>query len=79
MPKFSVHVALSSPDFRAVTFAPGDEVPEWAVGQVGEHCLMPDVAPAPDAQETEDAPVATPAAPDFTAPAPKRGRPRRAE
>lgn len=78
MPKFSVHVALSSPDFRAVSFAPGDEVPEWAVDQVGDHCLMSEEAPEPDAVPEPASPTAS-TAPDFTAPAPKRGRPRRAE
>lgn len=42
MPKFSTHVALMNPEYRPVSFNPGDEVPEWAVDQVGEHVLDPE-------------------------------------
>lgn len=42
MAKFSTHVALMSPEYQAVSFGPGDEVPEWAVDQVGAHVLEPE-------------------------------------
>lgn len=82
MPKFSAHVVLMGPDYRAVSFAPGDEVPGWA--EVGEHVIAAeDAEPAPDPVEPEadgDDPEPEPVpdeAPDFTAPAPRRGRPRK--
>jgi hypothetical protein len=28
-----------SPEYQAANFAPGDEVPEWALDQVGDHVL----------------------------------------
>ncbi|MGM7776131.1 hypothetical protein ACSVHC_08950 [Arthrobacter sp. KNU-44] len=99
-------------------FAPGDELPEWAEGLVGKHCLEPEVeTDAPDftaggaeggesnpegadgdladdadkgdadgeeegegkADEGDDVdPAAKTDAPDFTAPAPPPGRPRKA-
>ncbi|MEV8149949.1 hypothetical protein AB0O52_17615 [Arthrobacter sp. NPDC080073] len=87
-------------------FAPGDELPEWAEGLVGKHCLVPEVGtdasdftdggadgesssegadsdPADDAGkgdgEGDDVdPAAKTDAPDFTAPAARRGRPRKA-
>lgn len=37
---FGVHVALHSPEAESVWFAPGDEVPEWALDLVGDHCLI---------------------------------------
>lgn len=44
MAKFKVHVVLSDGlDF--VQFAPGDEVPDWALDLVGDHCLA---LPEPD-------------------------------
>lgn len=87
MPKFSTHVALMSPEYHAVSFAPGDEVPEWAIDSVGEHVLEPeeagdaedqDDAPDPDADDDTDgddtdAPPAD-EQPDFTAAAPARRR-----
>ena len=42
MPKFSTHVALMNPEYQPANFAPGDEVPEWALDQVGEHVLVPE-------------------------------------
>lgn len=42
MPKFSTHVALMNPEYQPANFAPGDEVPEWALDQVGEHVLEPE-------------------------------------
>ncbi|UUG69969.1 hypothetical protein SEA_ZUCKER_9 [Arthrobacter phage Zucker] len=55
MPKFSKHVALMSPEYKAVSFGPGDDVPEWAVNQVGEHVLEPeegkDEGPADEAPD----------------------------
>lgn len=68
MATFAVHVVLSH-EFVAVQFAPGDEVPEWAVGQVGAHCLVGDIAPVdvPDADDDPDpAPVVSADVPDFT-------------
>ncbi|MFW0772524.1 hypothetical protein ACLRGI_05095 [Paenarthrobacter nitroguajacolicus] len=48
MPKFSTHVALMNPEYQPANFAPGDEVPEWAIDQVGQHVLEPEAADAPD-------------------------------
>jgi hypothetical protein len=31
-----------SPEYQPANFAPGDEVPEWALDQVGEHVLVPE-------------------------------------
>lgn len=78
------HVSLWAANGELVTLAPGDDVPEWAEGRVGEHCFASEV----DTDEVEDAAdVAAPeakrvaksadTAPDFTAPAPRRGRPRK--
>lgn len=38
---FATHVVLMR-NFEAVVFTPGDELPEWAIGQVGAHCLEAD-------------------------------------
>jgi hypothetical protein len=36
--EFTAHVVLREPTtLEVVAFAPGDEVPDWAIGQVGEH------------------------------------------
>lgn len=86
MAVFATHVVLSR-GFQAVRFAPGDELPEWAEGKVGSHCLAPEdsdteeaVEPEtgidPDAEESDEEPEPD-AAPDFTAAAPRRGRPRK--
>lgn len=67
---------MMGPDYRPVSFAPGDEVPEWAT--VGEHVVAAD-EPAPESVEVEpegdEDPEPDPApdeAPDFTAPPPRR-------
>lgn len=82
MPKIlAVHVVLNRGlDF--VQLAPGDEVPDWALDLVGDHCLA--VAASPEAVDHEpfmrpaddddEAPTA-PAALNFTgAPAAKTPR-----
>ncbi|SEI44796.1 hypothetical protein SAMN04487917_101345 [Arthrobacter sp. yr096] len=113
MATFAEHVVVMR-DFTAVTFKPGDELPDWAVGLVGDHCLVPEVAeesgaepdftgsttpdaseehaPAPeekdedekseesdekDAEDDESESQIKDETPDFTAPAPRRGRPRK--
>lgn len=85
---FATHVVLMH-EFQAVSFAPGDELPEWAEGMVGAHCLEPELdseddedsdADAEEAEsEAEDSAPAAESAPDFTGatPAPRRGRPRK--
>jgi hypothetical protein len=36
--EFTAHVVVRNPeDFQIITFAPGDEVPEWALNVVGDH------------------------------------------
>ena len=77
MSVFTVHTLVHR-DGLPVAFAPGDELPDWAVGKVGDHCLADTGSkprPAPAAESTpepaDDKPV-----PDFTKPAPaRRGRP----
>ncbi len=39
--KLSAHVALTH-GLDLVRFAPGDDLPEWAEGLVGEHALEPE-------------------------------------
>lgn len=83
LPKFSAHVVMMGPDYRPVSFAPGDEVPEWAT--VGEHVIAadePDSEPAEVDSDVDDDPDLNPEAvpddaPDFTAPAPRRSRSRK--
>lgn len=81
MPKFSAHVVMMGPDYRPVSFAPGDEVPEWA--EVGEHVIAadtPEPEPAEVDSDMDDGPDPEPApdeAPDFTVPAPRRTRSRK--
>lgn len=77
------YTTLFGPD-GLVTLAPGDELPDWAHGKVGDHLLDGSAtqAPAPKAKddkgEPDDAEDETPDdAPDFTKPAPKTRRPRR--
>ena len=48
MPKFSTHVALMTPEYQPANFAPGDEVPEWALDQVDQHVLEPEATDASD-------------------------------
>ena len=33
-----------SPEYQPANFAPGDEVPEWAIDMVGAHVLEPEAA-----------------------------------
>jgi hypothetical protein len=87
MAVLSAFVSLWDESGSVVTLAPGDVLPDWAVGRVGAHCLEADVPADPDADEVpvpaEPGPIPEPddndAAPDFTgaAPAPRRGRPRK--
>ena len=37
--KFGVNVSVTGKDGQTETFAPGDDVPGWAEGQFGDHCL----------------------------------------
>lgn len=77
MSVFTVHTIVQR-DGTSVAFAPGDELPEWAADQVGAHCLASEeVEPAKPAKAEAKRDDAEPAAPDFTAPAPRRGRPRK--
>lgn len=118
MATFAAHVFVHG-ESGPVHFAPGDELPEWAEGLVGKHCLVPEVETGvpdftaggadggqsdpegtggdPDADDADKAddgeeegegegdageiddvdPAAKTDAPDFTAPAPRRGRPRK--
>lgn len=83
MSVFTVHTIVQR-DGLSVSFAPGDELPDWAVGKVGDHCLDSDQPASKSsstrtesAEEAEmEAPKST-AAPDFTSSAPRRGRPRK--
>lgn len=75
------HVSLWDESGALVTLNPGTELPDWAEGRVGEHCLK---AEAPEEVADEVKPAnATPGkpstteAPDFTSAAPRRGRPRK--
>ena len=72
------YTTLFGPD-GLVTLAPGDELPDWAHGKVGDHLLDGSATQAPaDKDEPDDAEGETPDdAPDFTKPAPKTRRPRR--
>lgn len=78
------HVSLWAANGDLVTLAPGDDVPEWAEDRLGEHCFAPEVGAGEDedAADIDEADAKAPAkskdaAPDFTAPAPRRGRPRK--
>lgn len=52
MPKFSCHVVIRR-DLDIFEFAPGDEVPSWAIGNVGAHVLTDDTPiDAPDSTES---------------------------
>lgn len=80
-------------DGNSTSFTAGDELPDWAIGLVGDHCLVepaadpvdltavepvPEVAAEPEVPEAEPEKVEPAAEPDFTQPAPpKRGRPRK--
>lgn len=94
MPKLAVSVVLPH-ESGFVQFLSGDELPGWAIGLVGDHCLVepaadpvdliavepvPEVVAEPEVPEAEPEKVEPAAEPDFTQPAPaKRGRPRKAE
>lgn len=41
MPKFAAHTFVHD-GLTSHSFAPGDEVPEWALEQVGDHVLVPE-------------------------------------
>jgi hypothetical protein len=45
--KFNAHVAVHKDPAETVWFAPGDDVPEWALDLVGDHVIG-------DAEEAED-------------------------
>lgn len=72
MAKFTVHTAVHG-ERGTEFFKPGDEVPEWAVGKVGDHVTdagrtepeadMDEDSTEADADKAEDT-----KAPDFTAP-----------
>jgi len=94
MPKITKHVPVRR-GFETVWLKPGDDLPDWAEGMVGDHALDAEVAAEPTADESSQSPdadadsdkdtggQADPAAepaPDFTKPAPaKRSRARKAE
>lgn len=76
MAKFTAHTAVHG-DSGTEFFAPGDTVPEWAVGKVGSHVTDEDSSPAdaePTAPATDDDNPEIGAAPDFTAPRQTRQR-----
>lgn len=83
MSTFAVHTVVHR-DGSPVFFTPGDELPEWAEGSVGDHVLSADSKPkrepkggTKDDGADEDG-GSTPASnvPDFTT-ATRRGRPRK--
>ncbi|NKG21104.1 hypothetical protein [Paeniglutamicibacter terrestris] len=39
MPKFTARVAVHHDDGDHTWFNPGDNVPDWAIGLVGDHCI----------------------------------------
>lgn len=40
----TAHVVVHSDDAESVWLAPGDELPAWAEGKVGDHCLaLPEI------------------------------------
>lgn len=51
MPKFAAHTFVHD-GLTSHSFAPGDEVPEWAVGQVGDHVLVPEEKAEADESST---------------------------
>lgn len=53
MAVFATHVVLMR-DFQAVSFAPGDELPEWAEGLVGAHCLEPEDGTDADTEDADE-------------------------
>gem|GEM_PF-6391400 len=88
MTVFTAHTVVHA-ESGPVFFGPGDELPEWAVGRVGDHVLSDPAEPGdkpdgepddePDTEggdEPEDPaePGDKPDVPDFTKPAPRRRR-----
>lgn len=53
MATFAAHVIVHG-ETGSVQFAPGDEVPEWAVDQVGAHVLEPEETPADEQDESDE-------------------------
>lgn len=39
MAKLAVNVVLEGPDGAPVALLEGDEVPDWAKDEIGDHCL----------------------------------------
>lgn len=82
MPKLLKHVPVRR-GLDTVWLRPGDELPGWAVGLVGDHALAPDDVNVDDVDTAGDAdeakPAATPkaTAPDFTGSAPRRRQSRK--
>lgn len=69
MAVFTAHTVVHR-DSRPVFFAPGDEVPDWAVDRVGDHVIESGAKPEP---RTDAKPDAKPG-PDFTKPSAKSRR-----
>jgi hypothetical protein len=42
------------PSYQPANFKPGDEVPEWAIDQVGDHVLEPEEPNGADDSEESD-------------------------
>ena len=53
MPKFAAHTFVHD-GLTSHSFDPGDEVPDWALDQVGDHVLVPEEKAKP---EESDAPA----------------------
>ncbi|MFS0718861.1 hypothetical protein ABC337_05010 [Arthrobacter sp. 1P04PC] len=47
------HVSIWGEAGELVVLAPGDELPDWAVSRVGEHCLVPGAEPEGEAEGEE--------------------------
>lgn len=43
-----------NPEYQPANFAPGDEVPEWAIDQVGAHVLEPEDEDGSDHDADQD-------------------------
>lgn len=84
MPHFKVHVVLTV-GLDVVQFAPGDEVPDWALEFVGDHCfadvvvseVVGDESFTGPTGDTEPEPDPEPTAPDFTGTAKPARTPRK--
>lgn len=92
MSKLAVHTTVRDARGAVVWLSPGDDVPAWAADQVGDHCLVggrvvekkkpgeSDAAGKANetGNEASDVDHKKPTdGPDFTKPAPRRGRPRK--